>query len=86
MEPGPAVVEERLKLEGSVRPAATTPPVVLNSPRLNCRVHAAASGSQLADRFTSSKAAAFRACVSRRTAVAARLVGSISPRRHSRIT
>ncbi|MBR0697759.1 hypothetical protein [Bradyrhizobium lablabi] len=29
MEPGPAVVEERLKLERSVRPP--TPPVVLNS-------------------------------------------------------
>ncbi len=29
MEPGPAVVEERLRLEGSVHPAA--PPVVLNS-------------------------------------------------------
>ena len=29
MEPGPAVVEERLKLEGSVRPSA--PPVVLKS-------------------------------------------------------
>jgi hypothetical protein len=37
MEPGPAVVEERLKLEGSVRPPppppvpALPPPVVLNS-------------------------------------------------------
>ena len=30
MEPGPAVVEERLKLEGSVRPPPP-PPVVLNS-------------------------------------------------------
>ena len=29
MEPGPAVVEERLRLEGSIRPAP--PPVVLNS-------------------------------------------------------
>ena len=33
MEPGPAVVEERLKLEGSVRPPPPPlpPPVVLNS-------------------------------------------------------
>lgn len=34
MEPGPAVVEERLKLEGSVRPTPPpppAPPVVLNS-------------------------------------------------------
>ena len=33
MEPGPAVVEERLKLEGSVRPPPpqAAPPVVLNS-------------------------------------------------------
>jgi hypothetical protein len=31
MEPGPAVVEERLKLEGSVRPPPPAPPVVLNS-------------------------------------------------------
>ena len=75
MEPGPAVVEERLKLEGSIKRA----PPVLNSTRLmRC---AQTLGRQLPNVSRTRRHAHWLSCISCRLCDE-----SISPCRHSRMT